>query len=116
MPKGNQFAYLLLCTDALVSPAGLLWLPHRRKLQTRPVSLEEVQMDMKDVRSAPADPKGKQRHVVDLFNMVDASTFKSVQKSFTFRLRHFQRLPVARSAYTRSPECDYGHGVFHREF
>jgi hypothetical protein len=31
-------------------------------------------MDFKDVSSVPADPLGKQQHVVEVFNFVDAGT------------------------------------------
>jgi hypothetical protein len=40
----------------------------------RPLPLEEVQMDFKDVSSVPAHPSGKQQHVVEVFNFVDAGT------------------------------------------
>ncbi|GHO64012.1 hypothetical protein KSC_029040 [Ktedonobacter sp. SOSP1-52] len=36
--------------------------------------LEEVQMDFKSVSSVPADPAGKQQHVVEVFHFVDAGT------------------------------------------
>lgn len=40
----------------------------------RPLPLEEVQMDFKDVSSVPANSAGKQQHVVEVFNFVDAGT------------------------------------------
>ncbi len=40
----------------------------------RPQSLQEVQIDFKSVSSLPADPAGKQQHVVEVFNFVDAGT------------------------------------------
>ncbi len=46
----------------------------KRKPLERPLPLEEVQMDFKDVSSVPADPAGKQQHVVEVFNFVDAGT------------------------------------------
>lgn len=48
----------------------------RRKNQPleRPQPLEEVQMDFKDISSIPAEPTGKQQHVVEVFNFVDAGT------------------------------------------
>jgi transposase InsO family protein len=36
--------------------------------------LEEVQMDFKDVTTVPADPDGKQQHVVETCNCIDAGT------------------------------------------
>jgi hypothetical protein len=46
----------------------------KHKPLERPLPLEEVQMDFKDVSSVPADPAGKQQHVVEVFNFVDAGT------------------------------------------
>jgi len=40
----------------------------------RPQPLEEIQIDFKSVSSVPADPIGKQQHVVEVFNFVDAGT------------------------------------------
>jgi transposase InsO family protein len=40
----------------------------------RPQPLQEVQIDFKSVPSVPADPVGKQQHVVEVFNFVDAGT------------------------------------------
>jgi hypothetical protein len=49
-------------------------LPRRRQPLVRPAPLEEVQMDFKDASSVPADPAGKQQHVVEVLNFVDADT------------------------------------------
>src|SRR5579859_139852 len=46
---------------------------HHEPLEPRQ-PLEEVQMDFKDASSVPADPEGKQRHVVEVLNFVDAGT------------------------------------------
>ena len=35
---------------------------------------EEVQLDLKDASSVPADPQGKRQHVVEIANFVDAGT------------------------------------------
>ena len=35
---------------------------------------EEVQLDLKDATSVPADPEGKRQHVVEITNFVDAGT------------------------------------------
>jgi len=44
----------------------------------RPLELrqpgEEVQFDLKDASSVPADPEGKRQHVVEIANFVDAGT------------------------------------------
>ncbi len=36
--------------------------------------LEEIQIDFKDASTVPADPEGKQQHVVEVLNFVDAGT------------------------------------------
>jgi transposase InsO family protein len=47
---------------------------------------EEVQLDLKDASSVPADPDGKQQHVVEIANFVDAGTsiwlHRQVQSDF----------------------------------
>jgi transposase InsO family protein len=48
--------------------------PRKQQSIERPQPLEEVQMDFKSVSSVPADPTGKQQHVVEVFNFVDAGT------------------------------------------
>jgi transposase InsO family protein len=49
--------------------------PHRKP---KPLELrqpgEEVQLDLKDASSVPADPQGKRQHVVEIANFVDAGT------------------------------------------
>ncbi len=49
-------------------------LPRRPQPLVRPAPLEEVQMDFKDASGVPADPGGKQQHVVEVLNFVDAGT------------------------------------------
>ena len=50
---------------------------HRRR-KPKPLELrqpgEEVQFDLKDASSVPADPDGKRQHVVEIANFVDAGT------------------------------------------
>ena len=46
---------------------------HHEPLELRE-PLEEVQMDFKDASTVPADPEGKQQHVVEVLNFVDAGT------------------------------------------
>lgn len=49
-----------------------------RRRKPRPLELrqpgEEVQFDLKDASSVPADPEGKRQHVVEIANFVDAGT------------------------------------------
>jgi hypothetical protein len=60
----------------ILRQAGCIEQDHRRKL--RPLDLrepgEEVQFDLKDESLVPADPEGKQQHVVEIANFVDAGT------------------------------------------
>src|SRR5207237_7773433 len=47
---------------------------------------EEVQFDLKDASSVPADPEGKRQHVVEIANFVDAGTsiwlYRKVRNDF----------------------------------
>ncbi len=49
-----------------------------RRRKPKPLELrqpgEEVQLDLKDASSGPADPQGKRQHVVEVANFVDAGT------------------------------------------
>lgn len=60
----------------ILRQAGCIARDHRRK----PKSLElrqpgeEIQFDLKDASSVPADPEGKRQHVVEIANFVDAGT------------------------------------------
>src|SRR5512142_3138293 len=49
-----------------------------RRRQPKPLELrqpgEEVQFDLKDASSVPADPEGKRQHVVEIANFIDAGT------------------------------------------
>lgn len=40
----------------------------------RPLPLSSWQLDFKDVSTVPADPDGKQQHVVEVLNTVDTGT------------------------------------------
>jgi hypothetical protein len=60
----------------ILRQAGCIEQDRRRK--PKPLELrqlgEEVQFDLKDASSVPADPDGKQLHVVEIANFVDAGT------------------------------------------
>ncbi len=60
----------------ILRQAGCIAQSRRRK--PKPLELrqpgEEVQLDLKDASSVPADPEGKQQHVVEIANFVDAGT------------------------------------------
>lgn len=47
--------------------------PHHQPLE-RPKPMSVWQLDFKDVSSVPADPYGKQRHVVETLNIIDTGT------------------------------------------
>ena len=55
---------------------GCIAQDHRRKPKPLPRKQpgEEVQLDLKDVTTVPADPEGKRQHVVEITNFVDAGT------------------------------------------
>jgi hypothetical protein len=73
--------------------------PHRKP---KPLELrqpgEEVQLDLKDASSVPADPQGKRQHVVEIANFVDAGTsiwlHRQVSAAFDAETRHGNRGPV----------------------
>ena len=60
----------------ILRQAGCIPQSHRRRrrpLEPRQPG-EEVQFDLKDASSVPADPEGKRAHVVEVANFVDAGT------------------------------------------
>lgn len=70
LPRSQTTIWKILRTQ------GYMAQEHRRK--SRPQDLkepgEEVQFDLKDAASVPADLEGKQQHVVEIANFVDAGT------------------------------------------
>ncbi len=42
--------------------------------QERPESMQHWQLDFKDASTVPADPQGKQPHVVETLNVIDVGT------------------------------------------
>ena len=73
-----------------------------RRRKPKPLELrhpgEEVQFDLKDASSVPADPDGKRQHVVEIANFVDAGTsiwlHQQVGADFDAETRHGSRRPV----------------------
>jgi transposase InsO family protein len=49
-------------------------LPHAPEPLERPQPLEHWQLDFKDASSVPADPEGKQQHVVETLTIIDMGT------------------------------------------
>ncbi len=92
----------------ILRSAGCIQQDRRRK--PKPLSRrqpgEEVQFDLKDASSVPADPEGKRQHVVEIANFVDAGTsiwlHRQVGADFDAETRHGGRGPVFPRAW---PPC-----------
>jgi transposase InsO family protein len=80
--------------------------PRKRHPIERPQPLEEIQMHFKSVSSVPADPAGKQQHVVEVFNFVDAGTsiLLDAQVSADF---HAQTVLEAVLSFLQTYGCPY---------
>jgi hypothetical protein len=84
----------------ILRQAGCIEADRRRK--SKPLELrqpgEEVQLDLKDASSVPADPEGKRQHVVEVANFVDAGTsiwlHRQVGAEFDAETRHGGGRPV----------------------
>jgi hypothetical protein len=48
--------------------------PRLNDPQERPEPMHQWQIDLKDASSVPADPQGKQHHVVETLNILDVGT------------------------------------------
>jgi transposase InsO family protein len=70
LPRSTRTIWKILRRNDRIAQTGR----RKRKPLERPQPLEEVQMDFKDVSSVPADPVGKQQHVIEVFTFVDAGT------------------------------------------
>ena len=64
LPRSTRTIWKILCRNDRIHQQKR----RKHKPLERPLPLEEVQMDFKDVSSVPADPAGKQQHVVEVFN------------------------------------------------
>jgi Homeodomain-like domain len=92
----------------ILRQAGYIAQDRRRK--PKPLSPrqpgEEVQFDLKDASSVPADPAGKRQHVVEIANFVDAGTsiwlHRQVGADFDAETRLGGRGPVFPRAW---PTC-----------
>jgi primosomal protein N' len=71
LPRSQTTVWKILRTFGCIAQE------HRRG-KLKPLELrepgEEVQFDLKDASSVPADPAGKRQHVVEIANFVDAGT------------------------------------------
>jgi hypothetical protein len=70
LPRSTRTIWKILRQHGRIA----LDLPRRPRPLERPAPLEEVQMDFKDASTVPAGPDGKQQHVVEVCNFVDAGT------------------------------------------
>ena len=92
----------------ILRQAGCIAQDRRRK--PKPLELrqpgEEVQFDLKDANSVPADAEGKRQHVVEIANFVDAGTsiwlHPEVRGDFDAEARHGSGGPVFVRAW---PAC-----------
>lgn len=70
LPRSTRTIWKVLRYHGRIAVDG----PRHRQPLVRPAPLEEVQTDFKDATTVPADPEGKQQHVVEVCNFVDAGT------------------------------------------
>ena len=70
LPRSTRTVWKILRRNERISQERR----RKRKPIERPQPLEEIQMDFKDASSVQAGPAGKQQHVVEVFNFVDAGT------------------------------------------
>lgn len=70
LPRSTRTIWLVLRQHQriLLSPS------RKRRLGDRAEPMTEWQIDFKDASTVPADPKGKQQHVVEVLDTVDAGT------------------------------------------
>ncbi len=69
-PRSTTTIWKVLCRHDRIAHEGR----RRHQPAERPAPLEEVQMDFKDASTVPTEPDGKQQHVVEVCNFVDAGT------------------------------------------
>lgn len=69
-PRSTRTIWKILRKNDRIGPKK----PRTHRPIERPQPLEEVHIDFESVSSVPADPGGKQQHVVEVFNFVDTGT------------------------------------------
>lgn len=83
LPRSSRTIYLLLRQHGRIPVRS----PRSPEPRERPAPLTHWQLDFKDVSTVPADPEGKQQHVVETLNVVDMGTSllvaAEVQPDFT---------------------------------
>lgn len=70
LPRSTRTIWKILRAHGRIA----LDLPRRHRPLEPRAPLEEVQVDFKGASTVPADPDGKQQHVVETLNFVDAGT------------------------------------------
>jgi hypothetical protein len=100
LPHSTRTIWKILRRNGRIAQKKL----HQRHPLERPQPLEEVQMDFKSVSSVPADPAGKQQHVVEVFNFVDAGTSLLLQAQVSADF-HAQTLLEAVLSFLQTYGC-----------
>jgi transposase InsO family protein len=70
LPRSTRTIHRLLREHGRIA----LRLPHAPDPCERPQPMQHWQLDFKDASSVPADPEGKQQHVVETLNIIDMGT------------------------------------------
>jgi hypothetical protein len=70
LPKSTRTIHRLLREHGRIA----VRLPHMPDPIERPKPMQQWQLDFKDASSVPADPDGKQQHVVETLNIIDKGT------------------------------------------
>jgi hypothetical protein len=70
LPKSTRTVYRLLRENGRIASR----LPTVTEPLERPAPMQHWQLDIKDASSVPADPHGKQHHVVETLNIIDKGT------------------------------------------
>jgi len=70
LPRSTRTIHRLLRENGRIA----LRLPHIPDPIERPKPMQHWQLDFKDASSVPADPQGKQQHVVETLNIIDKGT------------------------------------------
>jgi transposase InsO family protein len=70
LPRSTRTIHRLLREHGRIVPR----LPHWTDPTERPAPMQQWQLDFKDASSVPADPQGKQQHVVETLNIIDKGT------------------------------------------
>lgn len=70
LPRSTRTIHQLLREHGRIAPR----LPHILDPIERPKPMQQWQLDFKDASTVPADPEGKQQHVVETLNIIDKGT------------------------------------------